>query len=190
MGMNAAESYFSDFVQAGLNALAVTLVASIIALVATRIPRVRKWFVEARVVLVVSFVMSVIVAGITGVLLRHLTWQELSGFSIVRAGRIDPTKVVDKSCETDERGFGVAKVKDKKGTDIDGEYIVCFDSLLPPNSFIIVSPILNEMEDDANTVSVNVVNTYGRSFKARTRLNGQPTDEAFWFIVLRGRGDL
>jgi len=190
--MTATESYVQDFLNAVLGALAVTVVASIIAFLSTRIfPSVRKWFDEVKVVLIVSFLMSAIVAGTIGLFLRHLTWQELAGFTIVKAGLIDPSKVSNNCKEPDAaKGFGVDKIKDKDGKDKDGEYHICLAERLPKNSFILISPIVDNTDDDTTAVSANVVTAYHDSFNTLTLRNGKAADKPFLFIVVRGRGGL
>ena len=179
-------SFFQDFAQAALGAIAAALVTLAIAFLSTRIPRVRKWVVEQRLPLIAAFLMSVVVAGLIGLFLRHLTWQELrplKQFTIIAGGRVDPSAAAVDSCDkpVEPGGFRVAK----KG---EGDYRICFGDQLPEDTIILTSPVPSRTDKAENIVSVRVVNSYRSSFEALTLVDGTAADRAFGFLVFRGNG--
>jgi hypothetical protein len=186
---NVAMGYWSMLPQDVLTALAGAIAASVVAAVSgfmvTRIAKVRRWFEEGRLgaSLVVSFLMSVLVAGMMGLFLRHLTWEEvhplkqaLADFSIVAAGQVD--QVANQSCK--------GQITDKfHATKEDaGLYEVCLNSPVAQDSLILLSPLLTNADKPTDIVTSRVVNIHHVSFTVQTTVNGSAADRGFWFLVL------
>jgi hypothetical protein len=181
--------YWSMLPQDLLTALAGAIAASVVAAVSgflvTRIPRVRRWFEAGHLgaSLVLSFLMSVLVAGMMGLFLRHLTWEEvhplkqaLADFSIVAGGQVD--RGANQSCN--------GQISDKfHATKEDaGLYEVCLKSPVAQNSLILLSPLLSNSDKPTDIVTSRVVNIHHVSFTVQTLVNGSVADRGFWFLVL------
>jgi hypothetical protein len=179
--------YWQSLMTALFGAIAASVVAAGPGFLATRIPRVRKWFVEGALgaSLITAFLMSVIVAGTMGLFLRHLTWEEvhplkqaLAGFSIIAGGRVDPT--TSGKCD-DRKGSSVFLVQKKD----EGIYEVCFKSQSLEDSMILTSSVPKSEDNTQGIVSAYVTKINNTSFDVQTLHNGNPADSAFWFIVIR-----
>ena len=175
-----------DLLSALWGAIAASVVAAVSGFVVTRIPKVRRWFEEGRLgaSLVLSFLMSVLVAGMMGLFLRHLTWEEvhplrqaLAGVSVVAAGQVDPA--ANQSCKGQITDTYHARKESV------GLYEVCLNSPVVQDSIILLSAVLGDAEKPSDVVSSRVINVHHISFTVQTLVNGSAADRGFWFLVLR-----
>jgi hypothetical protein len=187
--MESFESLPQDFLQAVFGAVAASIVAAGSGFLITRIPRVRQWFQAGGPVanLVATLLVSIVVAGVMGLFLRHLSWREvhplkqaLDGFSIITGGQVDPT--ANQSCKgqiTDD--FRVEKEK-------EGLYKICLKNPVVQDSMILTSLAPSDDDKPSDQVSARVINTFHDSFVVQTLVNGSATNRGFWFLVIRTDG--
>jgi hypothetical protein len=179
---------FDDVTREVFAAGIVSLVGVGVAFIVARIPRARQWFLERRlgVPLVAAFLISGVMAGAMGLILRHETRKEVaflkqSGFSLVAAGRV---KAIGELYPDEQKGPAKFTVK-KEGV---GVYIVELKktvssdtpSPLPDIPIILVGPMRNE----AGT-SAKVLGTHTASFVVQTSQNDVKADANFWFLVFQ-----
>jgi hypothetical protein len=197
------DSISQDLVQALLGASAALIVGGVPGYLAYRIPRIRQWFAAKQLIIpiVVSSIISVLVAGSIGLFLRDLSRTQVhslqeqlasmnaglkhqlaavnAGFTIFAGGRIDPSASTSNNCEKP-----VEKGKYRVEKEGDGDYRICFGDQLPEDSIILTSPVPNRADKHSNIVSAHVVNSYRSSFEVLTDLNGNAVDREFGFLVL------